>query len=154
MAVGAACYARPASILVGVNDTRLPSVSTWSRGATLPLTRIRKWFGLGVAHPLREQFVVMRTIFRSRVFWSISFAATFVQGVAIDVDTAKKSVSLLAVLDYLFVSGVIKKPVDQFHFFVAQMIVFAFPMVMWFGRHTFEVNRWKNSDFSPYAQSE
>ncbi len=62
--------------------------------------------------------------------------------------------SLLAVLDYLFVSGVIKKPVDQFHFFVAQMIVFAFPMVMWFGRHTFEVNRWKNSDFSPYAQSE
>jgi MFS family permease len=32
---------------------------------------------------LREQFVVLRTIFRSRVFWSISFAATFVQGVAI-----------------------------------------------------------------------
>ena len=62
--------------------------------------------------------------------------------------------ALLAVLDYLFVSGVVKKPVDQFHFFVAQMIVFTFPMLMWFGRRSFEVNRWSNSDFSPYAQSE
>ncbi|MEQ1774137.1 MAG: MFS transporter [Burkholderiales bacterium] len=32
---------------------------------------------------LREQFAVIRMIFRSRDFWSISFAATFVQGVAI-----------------------------------------------------------------------
>ena len=30
-----------------------------------------------------KQMAVMRTIFRSRSFWSISFAATFVQGVAI-----------------------------------------------------------------------
>ncbi len=32
---------------------------------------------------LREQFNVIRSIFRHRSFWSISFAATFVQGVAI-----------------------------------------------------------------------
>lgn len=62
--------------------------------------------------------------------------------------------SLLAVLDFIFVSGTVKKPVDQFHFFTAQMIVFAFPMLMWFGRRSFEVNRWSNSDYSPYASSE
>lgn len=32
---------------------------------------------------LREQFMVISSIFRHRSFWSISFAATFVQGVAI-----------------------------------------------------------------------
>ncbi len=62
--------------------------------------------------------------------------------------------SLLAVLDYFFVSGAVKQPVNQFHFFVAQMFVFAFPMLMWFGRRAFEVNRWSNSDYSPYATSE
>ena len=62
--------------------------------------------------------------------------------------------SLLAVLDFVFVSGAVKKPVDQFHFFTAQMFVFAFPMLMWFGRRSFEVNRWSNSDYSPYATSE
>ena len=62
--------------------------------------------------------------------------------------------SLLAVLDFIFVSGALKQPVDQFHFFAAQMIVLAFPLLMWFGRRSFEVNRWSNSDFSPYATSE
>ncbi len=62
--------------------------------------------------------------------------------------------ALLAVLDFVFVSGAVKKPVDQFHFFVAQMFVFAFPLLMWFGRRSFEVNRWSNSDFSPYASSD
>lgn len=60
--------------------------------------------------------------------------------------------SLLAVLDFLFVSGtVLKQPVAQFHFFAAQAIIFAFPVLMLFGRHAFEVNRWSNSDYSPYA---
>lgn len=61
--------------------------------------------------------------------------------------------SLLAVLDYIFVSGAVKQPVDQFHFYSAQMIVLAFPVLMWFGRRQFEVNRWKDSDFSPYQSS-
>ena len=62
--------------------------------------------------------------------------------------------ALLAVLDFVFVSGAVKQPVDQFHFFAAQVIVSVFPLLMWFGRYTFEVNRWQNSDFSPYAASE
>ena len=62
--------------------------------------------------------------------------------------------ALLAVLDFVFVSGAVKKPVDQFYFFVAQLAVFTFPMLMWFGRRSFEVNRWSNSDFSPYVSSE
>ncbi len=62
--------------------------------------------------------------------------------------------SLLALLDFIFVSGALKQPVAQFHFFAAQTIVLAWPILMLFGRHTFEVNRWSNSDFSPYATSE
>lgn len=62
--------------------------------------------------------------------------------------------SLLAVLDFIFVSGAVKQPVAQFHFFAAQAIVLAWPILMLFGRHTFEVNRWSNSDYSPYATSE
>ena len=62
--------------------------------------------------------------------------------------------SLLAVLDFIFVSGAVKTPVDQFHFFAAQVIVAAFPFLLFFGRRAFEVNRWKNSDFSPYESSE
>ena len=62
--------------------------------------------------------------------------------------------SLLAVLDFVFVSGAVKSAVSQGHFFVAQMIVAAFPLVMLATRGAFEVNRWKNSDYSPYAQSE
>lgn len=62
--------------------------------------------------------------------------------------------SLLAVLDFIFVSGAVKTPVAQFHFFAAQAAVAAFPILMLFGRHTFEVNRWSNSDYSPYATGE
>ncbi len=62
--------------------------------------------------------------------------------------------SLLAVLDFVFVSGAVKTPVSQGHFMTAQFIVAAFPLVMLATRGTFEVNRWKNSDYSPYAQSE
>ncbi len=62
--------------------------------------------------------------------------------------------SLLAVLDFVFVSGAVKTPVSQGHFMTAQFIVAAFPLVMLAMRGTFEVNRWKNSDYSPYAQSE
>jgi hypothetical protein len=58
--------------------------------------------------------------------------------------------SLLAVLDFIFVSGAVKQPVSQFHFFAAQAAVAAFPILMLFGRHTFEINRWSNSDYSPY----
>ena len=62
--------------------------------------------------------------------------------------------SLLAVLDFIFVSGAVKQPVAQFHFFAAQAFVLAWPILMLFGRHTFEVNRWSNSDYSPYATGE
>ncbi len=62
--------------------------------------------------------------------------------------------SLLAVLDFIFVSGAVKTPVAQFHFFMAQIIIFTFPLLMWFGRRSFEVSRWSNSDFSPYDSSE
>lgn len=62
--------------------------------------------------------------------------------------------SLLAVLDFIFVSGAVKQPVAQFHFFAAQALVLAWPILMLFGRHTFEVNRWSNSDYSPYATGE
>ena len=56
--------------------------------------------------------------------------------------------------DFLFVSRAATTSVDQGHFFVAQSIVAAFPLVMLAMRGNFEVNRWKNSDYSPYAQSE
>lgn len=62
--------------------------------------------------------------------------------------------SLLALLDFVFVSGAVKPSVDQGHFFTAQMLALAFPLGTLFMRHTFEVNRWSNSDYSPYAQSE
>ncbi len=62
--------------------------------------------------------------------------------------------SLLAVLDFVFVSGAVKPAVEQGHFFVAELIVFAFPVVLAAIRGQFEVNRWSNSDFSPYAQNE
>jgi hypothetical protein len=56
-------------------------------------------------------------------------------------------------LDYLFSSGKVTPPVDQFHFFVALVVVTAWPLVMWILRRQFEVNRWKESDFSPYQSS-
>lgn len=62
--------------------------------------------------------------------------------------------SLLAVLDFVFVSGAVKTAVEQEHFVVAQVMIALFPILVLFMRHTFEVNRWKNSDYSPYAQSE
>lgn len=62
--------------------------------------------------------------------------------------------SLLAVLDCVFVSGAVKTPVSQGHFMTAQFMIAAFPLMLLFVRHTFEVNRWQNSDYSPYAQSE
>ena len=62
--------------------------------------------------------------------------------------------SLLALLDFLSVSRAATASVDQGHFFVAQSIVAAFPLVMLAMRGIFEVNRWKNSDYSPYAPSE
>lgn len=62
--------------------------------------------------------------------------------------------SLLAVLDFVFLSGAVKQAVNQGHFFFAQLIVAVFPLILFFARHSFEVNRWQNSDYSPYAQSE
>ena len=62
--------------------------------------------------------------------------------------------SLLAMLDFLFVSRVVTTSVDQGHFLVAQLIVAAFPLVMLATRGAFEVNRWQNSDYSPYIQTE
>ena len=62
--------------------------------------------------------------------------------------------SLLAVLDFVFLSGAVKPVVEQAHFWTAQLVVFTFPLMLLFMRHFFEVNRWKNSDFSPYAQNE
>lgn len=61
---------------------------------------------------------------------------------------------LLIVLDFVFVSGAVQPRVDQGHFVFAQIVVAAFPLTLLFLRHTFEVNRWQNSDFSPYAQND
>ena len=60
--------------------------------------------------------------------------------------------ALLTLLDFVFQSGAVKPAVDQGHFFVAQVIVAMFPLVLLFVRHTMEVNRWANSDYSPYPQ--
>ena len=56
---------------------------------------------------------------------------------------------LLIVLDLVFSTG-LTKPVSQFHFIVAMVTVSSWPLIMLFMRHTFEVSRWNDSDFSPY----
>ncbi len=61
---------------------------------------------------------------------------------------------LLLFLDFVFVSGALKTPVRQGHFFFAEIMALAFPAALAAMRGSFEVNRWSNSDYSPYAQSE
>lgn len=41
-----------------------------------------------------------------------------------------------------------------FHFFIALVAITAWPLLSLIGRHSFEVSRWKDSDYSPYAQKE
>ncbi len=61
---------------------------------------------------------------------------------------------LLIVLDFAFVNGAVKKPVNQFFFFMAMVGVSLLPIGMFFARHAFEVNRWKDSDYNPYASAD
>lgn len=41
-----------------------------------------------------------------------------------------------------------------FHLVVALIAITVWPAFMLIGRHTFEVSRWKDSDYSPYSQGE
>lgn len=61
---------------------------------------------------------------------------------------------ILVLLDILFMSGFAQRPVSQFHFFLALLAISAWPLVMLINRRAFEVQRWRDSDFSPYAGSE
>ena len=56
----------------------------------------------------------------------------------------------LVFLDVLFSSGITKKPVDQFHFVTALLLISIWPAITGFLRWQFEVSRWRDSDFSPY----
>ena len=83
---GALSATKPVELLLRVMDWR----SIFLLFALLAICSSAAIFALVPEKPalktrttLGEQIAVMRTIFRSRGFWSISFAATFVQGVAI-----------------------------------------------------------------------
>lgn len=60
---------------------------------------------------------------------------------------------LLLLLNLVF-AGALQYPVSQFHFIVALVAVSVFPVGLLALRYQFEVNRWKDSDFSPYASGE
>ncbi|MFN8706945.1 MAG: DUF4178 domain-containing protein [Planctomyces sp.] len=55
-------------------------------------------------------------------------------------------------LKYLF--GAISVPVEGFFFVVSLLVISAPPALLFFLNHLFEVNRWKDSEFSPYASSD
>ena len=60
----------------------------------------------------------------------------------------------LVILDLLFSSQLVTHPVSQFHFIVALVLLSCWPLIMLFSRRQFEVQRWQDSDFSPYAGSD
>ena len=61
---------------------------------------------------------------------------------------------LLILLNITFSSGTLQHPVSQFYFYVALAVVSAWPIALLFLRRSIEVNRWQDSDFSPYASTE
>lgn len=58
--------------------------------------------------------------------------------------------AVLLLLNLLFSSAVITKPVSQFHFIVALIVLSTWPVAMMLYRRQFEVQRWQESDYSPY----
>jgi hypothetical protein len=61
---------------------------------------------------------------------------------------------LLLVLDFVFLSGVVKTKVDQGIFFWSLVFVSIVPIGALIYRFSFEASRWKDSEFNPYATSE
>jgi len=61
---------------------------------------------------------------------------------------------LLLVLDFVFLSGVVKPKVDQGIFFWSLVFVSVVPIGALIYRFSFETSRWKDSEFNPYATSE
>lgn len=57
---------------------------------------------------------------------------------------------VLVLLDTLFSTGSITRPVSQFHFVMALVAISIWPILTIFGTRAFEVQRWQQSDFSPY----
>lgn len=53
-----------------------------------------------------------------------------------------------------FVLPLLSYPVELFYFLSALLALSAIPVVLLFLNHQFEVNRWRESDFSPYARGD
>lgn len=63
--------------------------------------------------------------------------------------------ALLIVMDLVFSTGsVTTTPVSQFHFIMAIIAISIWPVITLFSKHFFEVERWKQSDFSPYQSGD
>ena len=60
----------------------------------------------------------------------------------------------LLLLDFLFLSGIVKPKVDQGLFFWALVLVSVLPIGALIYRISFESSRWKDSEFNPYATEE
>lgn len=60
--------------------------------------------------------------------------------------------ALLVMLDFLF--SAMSYSFDQFHFFAALAAVSLLPGLLLVLNYNFEVSRWKDSDYSPYASSD
>ena len=63
-------------------------------------------------------------------------------------------VVLLILLDVTFTSGTLNHPVSQFYFYAALAAVSVWPIGLLVVRHFVEVNRWRDSDSSPYSSGE
>jgi len=58
---------------------------------------------------------------------------------------------LLILLNMAFSRGWLARPVSQFHFYATLAAITLWPVVASTNRHQFEVRRWRESDYSPYA---
>lgn len=61
------------------------------------------------------------------------------------------TVAALIGLNVAFSRGLVAHPVSQFHFYISLAAITAWPLIASTIRHQFEVRRWSDSDFSPYA---